>query len=182
MSKKILVLSGSPRKKGNTDLLCDEFIRGANENNCTSEKIYVIDKNIKGCIGCGACQINGGSCSQKDDMQEIYEKIIANDIIVFSSPVYFYSWTSQIKAVIDRTFAIEKILKNKTFYLISAGAAPEEKYMKNLIDSFNLYISCFRNEGIKNGGYVIGYSTSNKGDVIETDAMKKAYELGITKF
>ena len=76
MSKKILILEGSPRKNGNTDLMAQEFAVGATEAGHKVEKIYIKDKTIKGCLGCGACQRNGGSCVQKDDMTEIYEKIV----------------------------------------------------------------------------------------------------------
>lgn len=85
MSKKILILEGSPRKNGNTDLMAQEFAVGATEAGHKVEKIYIKDKTIKGCLGCGACQRNGGSCVQKDDMTEIYEKIAAADAVVFAS-------------------------------------------------------------------------------------------------
>lgn len=178
MNKKGIVLLGSPRKNGNTSLLADEFIRGTEEAGNQAERIFIRDKNINGCIGCGACQRNGGQCVQKDDMQEIYQKLLEADAIVFASPVYFYSWTSLMKKVIDRTFAIEKQLAHKKFYLISAGAAPEEQYMQTMITSFRQYISCFRGEGNAEGGYVIGYSTNMPGDVKDSPAMSRAYEMG----
>lgn len=178
MNKKILILVGSPRKGGNTDLLSNELIRGAEENGCETEKIYIKDKKIMGCLGCGACQKNGAICVQKDNMTEIYEKMIESNVIVFASPVYFYSWTSQMKAVVDRTFAIESKLMNKTFYLISSGAAPKESYMKIMIESFEKYVSCFRAGGNEFGGYVFGLSANEPGDVKNTEAMIKAYEIG----
>ena len=94
MEKRILVLVGSPRRRGNTDCLADAFIRGAQEAGHETEKIYLKDKKVSGCLGCGACQRNGGSCVQKDDMQEIYEKWLAADAVVLASPVYFYTWSS----------------------------------------------------------------------------------------
>ena len=115
MGKRILVLAGSPRRHGNTDCLADEFIRGAQEAGHETEKIYLKDRKINGCLGCGACQRNGGSCVQKDDMQEIYEKWLASDVVVLASPVYFYTWSAQMKAVLDRTFAIEKDVKDTQF-------------------------------------------------------------------
>lgn len=136
MGKKVFVLAGSPHKHGNTDRLADEFIRGAQEAGHETEKIYIKDKKVSGCLGCGACQRNGGSCVQKDDMQEIYEKWIAADVVVLVSPVYFYTWSAQMKTVIDRTFAIEEKVKDTEFYLISAGAAPSEDYMKLMLESF----------------------------------------------
>jgi multimeric flavodoxin WrbA len=176
--KKILILMGSPRKGGNTDRLCDEFINGARETGHDAEKTYLKDKKINGCLGCSACRRNGGKCVQKDDMSGLYEKMKAADVIVFASPVYFYTWNAQIKAVIDRTFALESELTNKTFYLLSAGGAPEEKYMTIMIDCFRKYISCFRAGGNQEGGYVFGYGTDKPDDIIGSPAMQQAYELG----
>jgi multimeric flavodoxin WrbA len=178
MAKNVLVLIGSPRKGGNTDHLGNEFIRGTQEAGHDTEKIYLKDKKIGGCLGCFACQRNGGRCVQKDDMDELYEKIKAADVIVFASPVYFYTWTAQMKAVIDRTVALESGLANKTFYLISTGQAPEEKYMTIMIDSFRKYIGCFRAGGNQEGGYVFGYGTDKPGDVAGTPAMEQAYLMG----
>lgn len=178
MAKKVLVLMGSYRKHGNCDRLSDEFICGAEEQGAETEKIYLKEKNIKDCIGCCACQKNGGTCVQKDDMPEIYEKMKNADVIVFASPVYFYTWTSLMKRMIDRTIAIEAGLSNKTFYLISAGRAPSEEYMSTMIDSFKKYIGCFRGEGNKEGGYIFGYGTDKPGDVVDSPAMEQAYQMG----
>ena len=178
MSKNILVLMGSPRKHGNTDQMTDEFIRGAQEAGHQVEKICLKDWKIKGCLGCGACQRNGGACVQKDDMSDIYEKWLAADVVVLASPVYFYTWSAQIKAVLDRTFAIEQKVKDTTFYLISAGAAPTEDYMRLMLESFRKYIGCFRSGGNQEGGYVFGLGTNAPGDVAGSDAVMKSYEMG----
>ncbi len=178
MSKNVLVLMGSPRKRGNTDRLADEFIRGAQEVGHQVEKIDLKDRKVNGCLGCGACQRNGGSCVQKDDMVEIYEKWLAADVVVLASPVYFYTWSAQMKAALDRTFAIEQAVKDTTFYLISAAAAPTEDYMGLMLESFRKYVLCFRAGGNQEGGYVFGLGTNAPGDVAGSDAMTKAYEMG----
>ena len=178
MSKNILVLMGSPRKHGNTDQMTDEFIRGAQEAGHQVEKICLKDWKINGCLGCGACQRNGGACVQKDDMSDIYKKWLAADVVVLASPVYFYTWSAQIKAVLDRTFAIEQKVKDTTFYLISAGAAPTEDYMRLMLESFRKYIGCFRSGGNQEGGYVFGLGTNAPGDVAGSDAVMKSYEMG----
>lgn len=178
MSKKVLVLSGSPRKGGNSDILADEFIRGAKVAGNQTEKIIIRDKDVNGCLGCGACQQNGGNCIQKDDMIDIYDKLKVADVIVLASPVYFYTWNSQMKAVLDRSFAVERLLTGKTFYLLCTGQAPSEEYMGTMIDSFRKYIGCFRGEGNKEGGYIFGYSTDKPGDVRNTSAIREAYEMG----
>ena len=98
MSKNILILSGSPRKGGNSDILCDRFMEGARESGHRAEKVFLRDKNIGYCIGCEACHQNNGVCVQKDDMMEIREKMLAADVIVLASPIYFYTMTAQMEA------------------------------------------------------------------------------------
>ena len=88
MNKKVLIISSSPRKEGNSDLLCDQFKMGSQEAGHHVEKIFLKDKNINYCTGCCSC-FNGKSCPQKDDMPEILDKMIAADVIVMATPVYF---------------------------------------------------------------------------------------------
>jgi multimeric flavodoxin WrbA len=178
MGKKALILMGSPRRGGNSDHLSDEFIRGAREAGFDTEKIHLMDRKIGGCLGCFTCQRNGGLCVQHDDMSELYEKIKDADVIVFASPVYFYTWTAQMKTFIDRTVALESGLKNKTFYLLSTGQAPNEQYMITMIDSFRKYIGCFRADSNREGGYLFGYGTDKPGDIAGTPAMEQAYLMG----
>ena len=103
---QVLVLMSSPRKNGNTDRLADAFIKGVEENGYTTEKVYVNYQNIKPCLGCNVCQ-KTKQCVQKDDMQAIYSKMLEAKVIVFASPVYFYTFNGLMK-LIDRIFAIEK--------------------------------------------------------------------------
>lgn len=113
--KNVLILSGSPRRGGNSDILCDEFARGAAERGNHVEKIRVSDKKIGYCRACYYCRDNGGACVLKDDMAEVLQKMIDADVIVLASPVYFYSIDAQLKAVIDRTLARWTEVKNKEF-------------------------------------------------------------------
>ena len=103
--KNVLILEGSPRANGNSAILSEAFAKGAKEAGCSVEAICVARKKVAGCLGCNACYRNGGTCVQKDDMAEIREKMLAADVIVLASPIYFYSMTAQMKAVIDRTYA-----------------------------------------------------------------------------
>lgn len=177
MAKNVLILMGSPRKKGNTSILCDEFARGAEEAGNTVEKIDVAAKKINGCLGCNGCQRNGGTCVQKDDMTEIYEKILAADVVVLASPIYYYTWTAQLKVVIDRTYAMLATMHNKTFYMVSTCASPDESWCKMMIDSFRNYIGCF-DETITEGDYVFGFECGAPGDVKGSEAMGRVYDTG----
>ena len=113
--KNVLILSGSPRRNGNSDLLCDAFFRGAEDAGNQVEKIFIRDKKIGYCNACYGCR-KTGKCVIKDDMAEILEKMHWADVIVMASPVYFYSIDAQMKALIDRTLAQWTKLKNKEFY------------------------------------------------------------------
>lgn len=177
MAKNVLILMGSPRKKGNTSILCDEFARGAEEAGNQVERINVIEKHITGCLGCNGCQRSGGTCVQNDDMQDIYQKILAADVVILASPIYYYTWTAQLKAVIDRTYAMLTTMHNKTFYMISTCMSPNEDYCQVMIDSFRTYLGCY-DDTVVEGGYVFGFGTGDAGDVKKTDAMQKAYEMG----
>ena len=117
--KKILILEGSPRKNGNTGILSGQFAKGAEQAGGCVEKIRVAEKKVSGCLGCGACEKNGGACIQKDDMEEIRAKMLAADSIVLASPIYFYSMTAQMKAVIDRTYAFIGSWREKRFIFSS---------------------------------------------------------------
>ena len=121
MSKKVLILSGSPRKGGNSDILCDEFARGAMEAGHEVEKIRVAEKKIGYCRACYACR-GTGVCAIKDDMTEVLQKMIDADVLVLASPIYFYSIDAQLKALIDRTVARWLEVKNKEFYYIVTAA------------------------------------------------------------
>ena len=174
--KKVLVLMSSARK-ANTDLMADEFIRGAQEAGNEVEKIMVARLNIKGCVGCGMCHVKNNGCVQKDDMTELYDKLMAADVIAFASPVYFYNVNAQMKLLMDRTFAIEPVWKDKKVYLITTGAAPVESYYENIKLSFRNYIGCFAN--MTEGSIIIGGGTVDKQDIKKHEtALQQCYEQG----
>ena len=121
MNKKVLILSGSPRKEGNSDILCNEFMRGATEAGNQLEKIRIAEKNIGFCRACYFCK-DTGVCAIKDDMAEVLQKMIEADVLVLASPVYFYSVDAQLKALIDRTVARWLEVRDKEFYYIVTSA------------------------------------------------------------
>ncbi len=178
MSKKVLILSGSPRKGGNSDLLCDAFLHGAREAGNAVEKIRVTEKKIAPCAACYYCSGHKGECSQKDDMAEVLQKMIDADVLVLASPVYFYSIDAQLKAVIDRTVARWLEVKNKEFYYIATMA-------DNPLVSADTTLACFRGyaacvEGAVEKGVIIGSGVYEVGTVKDTPAMEQAYQMGKT--
>ncbi len=176
MSKKVLILSGSPRKGGNSDILCDEFMKGAEEAGNAVEKIRVSAKKIAPCLGCYYCSSHGGECVHKDDMAEVLQKMIEADVLVLASPVYFYSIAAQLKALIDRTVARWLEVKNKEFYYIATMADTESASADTTLACFRGYADCV--EGAVEKGAVIGSGVYAPGEVKNTEAMKKAYNMG----
>lgn len=176
MNKKVLILSGSPRKDGNSDILCDEFAKGAKESGNTVEKIRIAEKNIAPCSACYYCRNNGGECVHKDDMAEVLQKMIDADVLVLASPVYFYSVDAQLKAVIDRTVARWLEVKNKEFYYIATMADEAASSADTTLACFRGYADCV--SGAKEMGVIIGGGVYEKGEVKNTKTMKEAYEMG----
>lgn len=175
MSKKVLILSGSPRKNGNSDLLCDQFATGAAEAGHVVEKIRVAEKNVGYCRGCYACK-STGVCAVHDDMAEILQKMIDADVIVLASPVYFYSVDAQLKAVIDRTVARWLEVKNKEFYYIVTMADEGISSADTTLACFRGYADCV--DGAKEMGVIIGGGAYEKGEIKNLPAFEEAYLMG----
>lgn len=176
MNKKVLVIASSPRKQGNSDMLCDEFIRGAKETGNITERIYLRDKNINYCTGCGFCFDHQGECSQKDDMLELKQKMMEADVIVMATPVYFYTMTGQLKTFIDRNCFFYTLLKEKDFYFIMTAADNSKSAMDRVMEEFRGYLTCL--DDVKEKDVIYGISAWNKGDIINSPSMKDAYEMG----
>ena len=176
MRKNILVIAGSPRKGGNSDLLCDEFIRGAKESGHHVDEIFLRDKIIGYCNGCGSCTENGGVCLQEDDMAEILEKLLVTDVIVMATPVYFYTIDAQMKTFIDRTAAKYTEISGKEFYFIITAADPDKASLERTVECFRGFTSCLPDPIEK--GIIYGAGAWAIGDIINMPAMKEAYEMG----
>ncbi len=174
--KKVLILSGSPRKEGNSDILCDEFSRGATESGNVVEKIRVAEKNIGYCRACYYCRDHRGECVVRDDMAEVLQKMIDADVIVLASPVYFYSVDAQLKALIDRTVARWLEVKDKEFYYIVTCADEERESAETTLACFRGYADCV--EGAVEKGVIYGTGVYEKGSVRSSRALNEAYLAG----
>lgn len=174
--KKVLILSGSPRKDGNSDILCNQFAKGALEAGNQVEVVRVADKKIAPCRACYYCRSHNGECVIKDDMAEVLQKMIDADVIVLASPVYFYSIDAQLKAVIDRTVARWLEVKNKQFYYIVTCADTERESTERTLECFRGYADCV--EGAEERGIIYGTGVYEKGKIKNTPAYAQAYEMG----
>jgi len=175
MSKKVLVISGSPRKGGNSDTLCDQFVKGANEAGNEVEKIFIRDKKINFCTGCYACK-KDGDCIQKDDMAEILDKMMSADVILMATPAYFYTMNGKMKTLIDRTVPLYSRMKNKDMYFIAAAAESSNSALERTIDGFRGFMDCY--EGFREKGIIYAAGVWNIGEVNNTKYMTEAYDMG----
>ena len=99
MGKRVLIISSSPRKNGNSDTLCHSFARGAKEKGNEVIEIFTNDKKINYCKACGYCETHNGACSQKDDMAEIIDEVLKSDVIVFFKPSIFLLYKRPVKNI-----------------------------------------------------------------------------------
>lgn len=173
---KIVIIHGSPRKAGNSALLAEAFADGARSNNHEAEIISVSDYQVAPCGACDYCKRESGKCCQNDDMQLIYNKLATADVLIIASPVYFYSLSAQIKAVIDRlhnpirkTFHIRKV----GLLLVAGASLPTEFDVIKL--QHKLLLDFFK---LEDAGSVTVLGVNAEGDIRRTDALERARALG----
>lgn len=181
MSKKIVVLNGSPRKGGNTALLCNAFTEGAKSSGHTVTQFNIQHMNIKGCRGC----MKGGKdpsspCVQKDDMDKIYPAYKEADIIVLASPMYYWSVTSQLKAAFDRLFAVAETDSNyrnprKDCIMLMAAEGDSQGNWKPVVD---YYHALTNHLGWTDRGMVLAGGVMNIGDIEGKPSLDEARKLG----
>jgi multimeric flavodoxin WrbA len=175
MSKEILILSGSPRKYGNSSLLCGQFMKGATEAGHHVEMIHLADKRVRYCTGCYACE-GTGKCVQDDDMADILEDMVTADVIVLATPVYFYTMCAQMKTVIDRTVPRYTEIAGKDFYFILTAADGKREALERTVEGFRGFTSCL--DGANEKGIVYGTGAWKIGDIKTSQAMVQAHEMG----
>lgn len=174
--KNVLIISSSPRRHGNSDLLCDMFAKGAEESGNNVEKIFLKDKEINYCTGCGVCNTTH-SCVIKDDMAEILDKMVNADVIVLATPVYFYSMAAQMKTLIDRTVPRYTEISDKVFYFIMTAADPDRAALERTLEGFRGFTEdCL--DGAREAGIIYGTGAWQIGEIKNTDAYEQAYQMG----
>ncbi len=174
MVKKVLIISASPRTGGNSDLLCDQFKKGAEEAGNTVEKVQLQKQKIGGCLACYGCR-GTGVCVQKDDMEELLDKMVEADVLVLATPVYFYSMDGQLKTMIDRTLPRYTQIKDKELYFIATAAAGR-RAMERTMDAMQGFADCL--PGARVMGRIYGEGVYQKGEVEATAAFEQAHEAG----
>lgn len=178
MSKKIVVISSSPHKVSNSEILASEFMKGAKEAGHICEEIKLRDLKYNFCNGCLSC-VKTLKCVQKDDISKVLiEKIRTCDIIVFATPVYYYAISGQLKTFIDRLNPIYcSDFKFKEIYLIATAAEDETRTFKGVKEDIKGFVDCYAGTKLKGTLFVGGLDDG--GDVkSKKKALKDAYMLG----
>ena len=178
MSKKIIILNGSPRKNGNTTALTAEFTKGAEEAGNTVTEFFLGGMNINGCKGCfGGGKNPDSPCVQKDDMEKIYPVYKEADIVVLASPLYYWTISGQLKTAFDRLFAVAECdpnyrnpKKQSVLIMAAEGAGFEE--------SEHWYDHLKKHIGWHSLGKVLCGYVMQPGDIEGKKELVDAYELG----
>lgn len=172
----ITILMGSPNRNGSTAVLCEEFTKGAKEAGHTCEVIDVCHANLHPCTGCVACGYEG-PCVQKDDMETIRKKLLATDMVVFATPLYYYGMSAQLKTVVDRFCAFNSSLHSrhlKSALLTTAWNADDWTF-----DALSAhYKTLVRYIHLNDMGMVLGYGCGTRSMTKRSRYPQEAYHLG----
>lgn len=174
--KNVIIISSSPRTGGNSETLAKEFERGAKESGNNVEFVRLKDLNLGYCIGCYACH-KSGKCFQSDGMNELGEKLTKADVIVFATPVYYYSMSGQLKVFIDRLVPYYTKIR-ADIYLIASQWDSSKEMMENTLNSIR---GCTRDcfENCEEKGVIYGVGLENLNDAKNNPKlMQEAYTLG----
>ncbi|MDE6709497.1 MAG: flavodoxin family protein [Oscillospiraceae bacterium] len=173
---KIVVLEGSPNKNGSSNLLAERFICGAKEAGHSVEVIDAAHANIRPCIGCIHCGYEG-PCSQNDDMNEIRQKILDSDMIVFVTPLYYYGMSAQLKILIDRFCAFNSSIQRKQMKsALLAVAWNGDNWTFEALEAH--YKTLVRYLNLKDQGMVLGKGCGTPSMTQSSVYPDKAYDLG----
>lgn len=170
----ILVLNGSPRKQGSTKKMTESFREGAESAGHQVDIVDVCHRNIAGCLACEYCHTKGkGICSQKDDMQEVYELLNKADMLVIASPIYYHGISGQLKCVLDRFYAVAyptkpPRLKKAAMILSSGDPNMYDGAMFSYQGDFLDYL------GLENVGVYTAYGAENA----STEKLRELKEFG----
>lgn len=174
--KNILIIKTSPRKGGNSDMLADEFAAGAIEAGNTVETVSLAGLNISFCRGCFACH-KILRCVINDDAPAIVEKMCRADVIVWATPVYYYSCSGQMKTMIDRANPLYTADYRFTdVYLLASAAEDDPATVDGTETVVRGWTDCFERATLR--GVVFAGGVTAKGDIVGHKALAEAREMG----
>ena len=174
--KKVIVISTSLRKGSNSDMLADKFIEGATAAGHDVEKISLIGKEMKFCIGCLSCGTTH-KCCIKDDVPAIMDKVLNADVVVWATPIYYYEMSGQMKTLIDRMNAMyAKDYHFRDIYLLTTAAEAEEETPQRAEMGLSGWIDCYGKSSLK--GHLFCGGVCNANDIEGNAILMQAYEMG----
>ena len=172
---KILVLTGSPRKKGNSNTLAEHFIKGAEEAGHSVTRFDAAAATVQPCTACNSCGMNG-PCVLKDDFDTVRQHIIPADMVVFATPMYYFGMSAQLKAVIDRFYAINgQIHVPKKAALLMTYANNSKRNESPIALHYEVLLEYL---GWTDAGRIIAPGVWPEGAVKQTPFPEQAYQLG----
>lgn len=176
MSKHVLIISSSPRKGGNSETLAASFAKGAAEAGHKVETVSLREKNYGFCKGCLAC-LKLGHCVIDDDAVEIAAKMHDADVLVFATPVYYYSVSGQLKTMLDRANPLfDSDYAFTKAYLLATAAEDREETVEGSVKAVQGWVDCF--ERCKLAGTVFAGGVNGVGDIAKHPALEEAYQMG----
>ena len=176
MSKNVLIISSSPRKGGNSETLAASFAKGAEEAGHKVETVYLREKNYGFCKGCLAC-LKLGHCVIEDDAVEIAARMHSADVLVFATPVYYYSVSGQLKTMLDRANPLfDSDYAFTKAYLLATAAEDGEETVEGTIKAVQGWVDCF--ERCELAGTVFAGGVNDVGDIVGHPALEEAYQMG----
>lgn len=181
MSKKLLVLTASPRRGGNTEKMADAFIRGARQAGHSVTKYETAFKNIQGCRACDKCWSNGEACARNDDFNELAGLLETHDVLLIASPLYWFSFPAQIKGAIDKLYAyggaggLRPLGIKESCLFICGGDSDKEEYKPIL----QTYAGMVQFLGWGNRGVIQTGGLDAKGAIEASGVLEQAEALGL---
>ena len=181
MTVKVLILKGSPREKGNSAVLAERAAAGAREAGAEVESIYLHGLDMRACDGCDLCIEGGVPCVIEDDMQPLYLKILEAGALLLASPIYWFTYSAQLKLCIDRWYGLwnnhRQAFQGKPVGIILTYG-DSDLYTSGGINAIHTFETTFRFLHAPIAGMVYG-SVSDVGDAEkQPELMQAAYELG----
>ena len=174
MGKKVLIIGGSPRKDGNSAALCEQFAKGASEAGNQVEMLSLSGKKIGFCTACYTCE--NGNCPQQDDVPGIIAKMLDADVIVLATPVYFYTISAQLKALIDRSVMVYPKIAKKEFYFIMTMADTAVENFRGTLEALRGFVMCCKDS--RECGIISAAGVYHKGEIAGNPALEEAYNAG----
>jgi len=177
MSKNIVVITGSPRKEGNSFAMTDAFIRAARAKGHTVTRFDAALRNVGGCDACEDCFQTGQACSADDDFNAVAPAILAADAVIFTTPVYWYSIPAQLKGVIDKLFSFvvgDRDISGKECALIACCEEDDRSVLDGVRIPIERTAATLKWHMV---GEVLVPGVLNPGDIEQTDGCRRAAAL-----